>query len=226
MAAQADVPLTIRIKLTGSDGGGAAIDNGYYFTYGQNAAAADLNTLLGIVATSWSASIAPHIVPTYHLITIDINDLNSKTGAHVAESVSIAGSAAQATELSSGACGLVSFKEGLKYRGGHSRSYMGGMAKENLSDANTWTVAFQAALSAAVQSFANEIIAAAPAALGALRQVVVHRYGDTAGGPVLATSGRMRYKSVPLTTPITMPVTGYATNPQVASQRRRNQQGG
>jgi hypothetical protein len=225
MPARPIVPLTIKVTLSGSDGGGAIIDNSYYFTYTQSADAANLTTLLGIVASSWSANISTHLPATYHLNTIDIEDLNSNTGAHVAETVSIAGTASPGTELSSGACGLVSFKEGLKYRGGHSRTYLGGMIKENLADANTWSSVFQAALSAAISAFINQIISAAPALLGALKHVVVHRFGDAAGGPVLATSGRMRYKSVPLTNPFTMPVTGYATNPQVASQRRRNQQG-
>lgn len=224
MPAQADVAKTIRIKLTGSDGGGAQINNSYYFTYTQTADATNLNTLLGVVVSSWSANMAPHLPPTYHLTGVDINDLNSKTGAHVAETVSVAGSGAQVQELTSGAAGLVSLKEGLKYRGGHARTYLAGMCKENTADANTWTTAFQAALSAAVAAFISSIISAAPALLGSLVHVVVHRFGDAAGGPVLATSGRMRFKSVPLTTPITMPVTGYATNPQVASQRRRNQQ--
>jgi hypothetical protein len=222
--AQALVPTTIAIKLTGSDGGGAQINNTYYFTYGTSAGSGDLTTLLGVVASSWSANISIHVPPTYHLLSIDINDLNSKTGAHVAETVSIAGTASPGTELSSGAAGLVSFKEGLKYRGGHSRTYIGGMTKENLADANTWSTAWQTILSTAVSTFISQLISAAPAAMGALKHVVVHRYGDTAGGPVLATSGQARMKSVPLTVPITMPVTGYVTNPQVASQRRRNQQ--
>jgi hypothetical protein len=222
--AQAPVVKTIRVKLTGSDGGGAQIDNSYYFTYTQTADATSLNTLLGIVASSWSANLATHLPPSYHLTGIDINDLNNNTGAHVAETVSIAGTSNSVTELTSGAAAVISLKEGLKYRGGHSRSYLGGMVKENLADANTWSTVFAQALSAALAAFIAQIISAAPALLGSLAHVVVHRFGDTAGGPVLATSGRMRYKSVPLTNPITMPVTGYATNPQVASQRRRNQQ--
>lgn len=225
MPALANVPLTIQIILTGNDGADANIQNGLYFTYTGTAAGTDLNTLMGIVASAWSSNIAPQTVNTYHLTRIQITDLNSKTGAQVQEQVSIAGTG-QTPALTSGVAAVVSGKESDRYRGGHRRVYLGGQGTTHLLDDNTWTVAYQTALAAAWQAFVNQIISAAPAAMGALKDVIVHRYGATAGSPVLATSGRTRMKSVPLTTPITHPISGYVTNPQVASQRRRNQQTG
>lgn len=224
MPAQAAVPLTIQISLTHTDGGDANIQNSWYMTYGQSASSADLNTLMGIVVSSWSANIAPHVAAILHLTGVTITDLNSKTGAKVGESVSVAGTGPGAA-LTSGVAAVVSGKEAMRYRGGHRRVYIGGQSESNLFDPNTFTSAYQSALSAGVSAFVNQIISAAPAGLGALKDVVVHRFGDTAGGPVVATSGRTRLRSVPLTNPFTMPISSYATNPQVASQRRRNQQG-
>lgn len=224
MPALANVPLTIQIILTGNDGADANVQNSLYFTYTGTAAGTDLNTLLGIVSAAWSANLAPQTINSYHLVRIQITDLNSKTGAQVQEALSIAGTVV-GTPVTSGAAAVVSGKESDRYRGGHRRVYLGGQETGHLLDNNTWTVAYQTALAAAWQAFVNQIISAAPAAMGALKDVIVHRYGATAGSPVLATSGRARMKSVPLTTPITHPISGYVTNPQVASQRRRNQQG-
>jgi hypothetical protein len=201
------------------------MQNALWFTYTGTAAATDLNTLMGIVVSAWSANIAPHYSTNGHLVGVEITDLNSKTGAKVGETVSVAGTQA-GNELTSGVAAVVSGKESDRYRGGHRRVYLPSRNGNDLADANTWSVAFQTAISAAWQAFVNQIISAAPAALGALKDVIVHRFGATAGSPVLATSGKMRLKSVPLTTPITHPITSYVTNPQVASQRRRNQQTG
>lgn len=220
------VPDTIEVTLVGNDGGDGNIQNKYHFTYSGTADATSLNTLLGIVATSWSANLAPHLPSTYHLTSITINDLNSATGAKVGESLSIAGTLTPGTALTSGAAAVLSLQTSLKYRGGHGRTYLGGMVKESTADANTWTTVFQAALQAALAAFINEIISAAPALLGALKHVIVHRFGKTAGSPVAQAGFKVTAKSVPLTTPFTMPVTGIVTNPQVASQRRRNQQRG
>jgi hypothetical protein len=223
MPALPNVPLTIRIKLIGNDGADANVQNAWYFTYTGTAAATDLNTLMGIVVSSWSANIAPNTSNAFHLTGVEITDLNSKTGAKVFETVSVAGTVVS-TELSSGAAVVVRGAEGDRYRGGHRRVYLSGRTTSELQDPNTWTVAFQTAIASGVQAFVNQIISAAPAALGALKDVVVHRYGASANAPVKMDGYTVKLKSVPLTTPITHPISGYSTNPQVASQRRRNQQ--
>lgn len=225
MPALADVPLCIHIKITGNDGGDNNIQNSLYFTYSGTAAAADINTLMGVVVAGWSAQIAPQTANTYHLTGVEITDLNSKTGAKVAETVSVAGTK-NGTPLTSGVALVLSGKESFRYRGGHRRVYLGGQLHEDTSDQNTWTVAYQTAIAAAWQAFVAEIISAAPAAMGALKDVIVHRYGPSAAAPVKMDGYRVTRLSVPLTTPTTHPISSYITNPQVASQRRRNQQTG
>lgn len=223
MPALPNVPQTIEVLLNGSDGGGAQFQNAWYFTYTGTADQTSLNTLMGVVTAAWSAQLAPQVANTYRLTGVTITDLNSKTGAKVAETVSVAGTK-NGTPLSSGAAMVVSGKESYRYRGGHRRVYLGGLLHEDLADANTLTTALTAALAAAVQAFVNEIISAAPALLGALKDVIVHRFGPSAGAPVKMDGYRVTRLSVPLATPITHPITSYVTNPQVGSQRRRNQQ--
>lgn len=219
------VPLTLQIKIVGNDGGDNNITNGQYLTYSGSASATDLTTLLGIVVAGWSANLASHHSTNYHLTGVRITDLSSKLGANVAETVSVAGTQA-GNELTSGTAAVISRKESDQYRGGHSRVYLGGRNGNDLSDANTWSVAFQTAIAAAWQSFINEIISAAPAAMGALKDVVVHRFGPSTLPPMEVAGYDIKKKSVPLNPPVIHPTTGYTTDPQVASQRRRNQQFG
>lgn len=219
------VPSCIQIKIVGNDGGDNNITNGQYLTFSGSASATDLTTLMGIVVAGWSANLAPHHTTSYHLTQVKITDLSSKLGANVGETVSVAGTQT-GNELTSGTSAVISRKESDQYRGGHSRVYLGGRNGNDLSDANTWSVAFQTAISAAWQAFINEIISAAPAAMGALKDVVVHRFGASALPPVHMDGYKVTKKSIPLNPPIIHPTTGYTTDPQVASQRRRNQQFG
>lgn len=225
MPALPNVPLTIAIEIIGNDGGDNDIQNRLYFTYSGSADSTTLNTLLGVVASAWSANIAPLVSNTYKLTGINITDLNSKTGAKVGETVSIAGTQAF-PPVTSGAAFVVSGHEALRYRGGHRRIYLAGVPANDLQDPNTWKSTFQAAAAAAWQAFVSAIISAAPAILGALKDVIVHRYGASAAAPVSMPGYRVTKLSVPLTTPITMPITSYSGNPQVGSQRRRNLQAG
>lgn len=225
MPAMADVANTIQILLQSNDGGDSNIQNSLYFTYSGSASATDLNTLLGVVASAWSATIAPQQPTNTHLTGITITDLNSKSGAKVGETLSIAGTNPNAG-MSSGVAVCISGKEPYRYRGGHRRIYLAGATEQDLSDKNTWTTAFQSAIASAWTSFVAEIISAAPATMGALKDVIVHRFGPSSNAPVKMEGYTVKVKSVPLTTPVTRPITSYVCNPQVASQRRRNQQGG
>jgi hypothetical protein len=215
----------MRIRIIGNDGGYPKITNRQYLSFSGTAAATDLNTLLGIVATSWSANLASHHTASYHLVQIEITDMSSKLGANVGEQLSIAGTAA-GTETASGTAAVVRRDESDQYRGGHSRVYLGGRITSDLADENTWTVGFQTGIAAAWQAFVNEIISAAPAALGALKDVIVHQYGPSALPPMSEPGYKITKKSIPLNPPVIHPTTGYTTNPQVASQRRRNAQTG
>jgi len=127
--------------------------------------------------------------------------------------------------MTNGAAVVISHETSRKYKGGHSRTYVAGMPRQSLSDGNTLSTLGATALLSAWNAFITAFITTAvPAAVGALQQVVAHRYGKTATAPVLSASTGVR--SVPLTTPFTDPITASVINPQLGSQRRRNQQAG
>jgi hypothetical protein len=216
------VPNVMKFKLTYSDGSNTNVENQFYLKYSGSVSATDLATLLNTIGIAWSAQMAPLTGPWLVLESIEGTDLGTKTGAQAVEDVSIAGTNTSTNKLSSGAAAVISKLESDQYRGGHSRNYIPGIPDASLQNSNTWTAAFQSALAAAWSNFIHELITTSvPAAMGTLQDVVVHRFGQTAGSPVIVNG---KLKSVPLTTPVVHLVTGYRTNPKVASQRRRNQQ--
>jgi hypothetical protein len=225
MAALPPVPKCIQFKLYFNDHGNSNVQNLLYFSYTGTLAATDLQTLCNNLMSQWATHMGVEQVNSCSLLGVTGNDLSSVTGAKAASTLGATTGTASPPGLSNGAACVISHESARKYKGGHSRTYVPGMQEASLSDGNTWLNTFQASILSAWNAFISAFIATAvPAAVGTLAQVVAHRYGASATAPVLsAASGR---KSVPLATPFTDLVTGTTVNPQVGSQRRRNQQAG
>lgn len=217
------VPNTLEFILRYSDGADSNIMNRFFMTYTGVVSPTDAATLAATVNSQWITHMAGSHVNTVHLLSVTINDLSSKTGAQVINVTGGAGTASPPA-LSSAACAVLSAKTSLKYRGGHARVYLPGIAEGNLATPNTWSTAFQTALQAAWVAFLNAIIQNVPSAIGVLAEVVAHRYGRTATAPVAGQVVPFKTPSVPLDAPFTQPITSWGVNPRVASQRRRNQQ--
>jgi hypothetical protein len=218
------VPNCLEITLQQSDGGDSNIENKFHLGYTLTVTTPDLTTLLSTIASAWGTHLAPIYNGGFSLIQIVGNDLASDFGAKVALAATGGGTATGTGMLASGTAVVVQKKEAQKYKGGHPRTYLAGQLRENLQDSNTWKALWQTTVATAWQQFIHEIVTTAvPAAMGVLTEVVAHRHGDAPGGPVLA-NGWKRQRSAVLTNPYTNPISSYTVNPQVASQRRRNQQ--
>jgi len=213
----------MKVNMRYSDGANTNVHNSFYLSYTGTVNGTDLATLLNTIGIAWSANLAPISGTWLTLEEIDGTDLGSKTGAQNSHVVSINGTSNNTGKLGSGSALVISKREADQYRGGHARTYLPGMQDQMLSNSNTWTGASQTAAQNAWSTFINQVITTAvPVAMGVLKEVIVHRFGQTAGSPVLAADGTR--KSVPLTNPVVHPVLGYGANPKMASQRRRNQQ--
>jgi hypothetical protein len=223
MAQLPPVPKCIQFQLLYSDGADTDVRNMLYFTYTQTLSGTDLVTLCNNVMTEWGTNVAPHCVNTLLLEGVAGNDLSSDLAAQAVNSHPSVPGTGTGVPLTSGAAFVIGYETALKYRGGHSRNYLPGMPNTGLLDANTWTTTFQTAILNAWTAFLSGIVqTAVPVAVGTLQHVVAHRFGKSADAPVLGGSSVTR--SVPLADPFTTPVTAVRTNPQVGSQRRRNQQ--
>lgn len=219
------VPKCIQFKLFFNDNGNSNVQMLLYFTYTGTLAQADLQALCNQLQTQWNTHMGPQICATCSLLGVTGNDLSSSLAPKSASTGAAQAGGLANPELSSGAAFVISHETARKYRGGHSRSYIPGQAQQHLADGNTWTAAVQSAMLTAWNAFVTSFITTAvPVAVGTLQQVVAHRYGRSATAPVL--SAGTESPSVPLANPFTDPVTASIANPQVGSQRRRNQQAG
>jgi hypothetical protein len=194
----------------------------FHMKYTGSVSSTDATTLCGTLASSWETRMAPNTGTNYTLIATQVLDLGSNTGVNVIVPVSHVGTNA-AAGVPAGVAFVMSAHVAKRYRGGHSRVYIPGMAQTDLSDTNTWTVAFQATVSTAWTGMLSDFMSSPPAGVSALSQVTVHQYSSNkADFPDGVPSGNPPW---PLADPSTIPITGWSANPQVGSQRRRNQQG-
>jgi hypothetical protein len=223
MARLPSIPGCIQVDLIYNDGSDTDVRNILYFTISETSSTAALQTFANAIKNAWSTHMAPNTAPNVSLVEVFINDLTSPTSPQASDDLAaVVGTALSGHELTSGAAFVMGNEGGLKYRGGHSRNYLPGMHNDTLQDTNTWTTAWQTTMVNAWSAFITAAITAAGGALGTIAHAIAHRYGSSATAPVM--EGSVSARSVPLTTPFTEPVVAYKTNPQVGSQRRRNQQ--
>jgi hypothetical protein len=117
---------------------------------------------------------------------------------------------------------VVSGHVALRYRGGHCRVYIPALANGQLTDSNTWSTTFQATLFTAWTGIMSDLMSSPPIAVGALSPVAVHQYSSNhADFPDGVPTTKPPW---PLADPTTYAITSWSVNPQVGSQRRRNQQ--
>jgi len=225
MAPLPPVPKALQFQLFYSDGSGAEIINNIWFRYTQSCSAGDLQTLCDEIMTQYATHFAPQVMPNVILEEVFGNDHSSPTAPQAGNThAPVPGTSTGTNSLSSGAAFVMSNLGSMKYRGGHSRTYIPGIAIGGLQDKNTWTQTAQVNALNGWQALWAAVIQAAPIALGVLARVIAHRYGRTSTSPVLTADSDL--PSVPLTNPFTEDIVAYRTNPQVGSQRRRNQQTG
>lgn len=225
MTALPPLPKVIQFKIFTNDHGNSNVQNVLYFSYTGSLAATDLQTLCNNLVAAWVANILPKLVNTNSILGVTGDDLSSDTAPKSASTSVVSAGTVTPPSITSGAAFVIGHDTSRKYKGGHSRSYITGLPTSDLADGNTWSAAAQTAILSAWNAFVTAFTQTlVPAAVGALTQVVAHRYGKTPGSPVLALGSGS--KSVPLTTPFADPVTASVANPQVGSQRRRNQQAG
>jgi hypothetical protein len=219
------IPKCVQATLFYLSSGGIPARNILYFSYTQTLSAADLGTICNNIATQWGSHMAAQTLSSWGLEGVGASDLSSQTAAQNGSTGATIPGTATGGLVGAAVSFVISNETARKYRGGHSRNYLPGIPQADLSDSNTWSVAAQTAILNAWTAFLQGIVTVGvPAAVGVLQHVVAHRYGKTAGSPVSASAPSTL--SVPLTNPFFDQITAYKTNPQVGSQRRRNQQTG
>lgn len=123
----------------------------------------------------------------------------------------VSGSAGGAA-LPASAAFILSWRLGVRYRGGHPRTYLGGQSTTYQNDPATWTTSHVSAMQTATNTFLSTINALSPApftsvSLGVLRQ--------------FANGGSETKPPTFLNPPVFRPFTSVICKPGIATQRRR-----
>lgn len=223
MPALPDVASVIRIttKLSVSGGSSDIISRWFMKYTGTAPTNADLNTLAAAVVTHWGVEMKGLFHSAYHLTEVEIVDLTSPSAAVGLASASVAGTRSGEV-LSAAAAVCVQYKIGRRYRGGHPRSYWPMGVQGDLADVNTWDSTMITSSEADVAAFIADVAGEVWSGGGTLTHVNVSYYDGFTN--VTGPTGRARAVPTLRVTPVVDDVAGYNTNPQVASQRRRNQQ--
>jgi hypothetical protein len=215
------VPNVFRGVLHTQLTGGPIALTRFFMKYTGAVSATDATTMTNTIAASWLTRIAGQVGTNYQLAAVQIDDLSTKMGVNVVTSVTHPGTNANQS-VPAAVCMVISAHVAYKYRGGHSRVYFPGLSGADLADTNTWSLTAQGAMSTAWTGLLSDLALSPPVAVGSMSQVAVHAYSSNlADFPAGRPEGNPPW---PLATPVTYPITGWSTNPQAGSQRRRNQQ--
>lgn len=164
---------------------------------------AGLDGLATLMRQTWVTNVIPLQTSQLTLTDVQVVDLSSDTGVEsVATGNTPGGSAAGIMAASTAVCW--SWKISRRYRGGHPRTYIGGVVQTQVSGVNTLAVAAQTQhvnAAAAIRSAVNSYAFA-----GSTTSLVVVHY--------------RRAKAI-LPVPLVSPITGVTVDSRLDSQRRR-----
>lgn len=213
----------VEIKLVGNLGSDADLLNRLFMSYtGSPPAVGDLLTFSNAIATAWQSDLASLISSDYTLENVVVTDLSSDTGATANTTPAYAGT--DSSGCNAGTALVVKLEIARRYRGGHPRKYLGGISNAHVTADQKWNATYLDSMDAGWTSFSGDIVAATPSGMGTGAMVNVSWFS---GFTAVENPITHRYRNVPTlrATPLLDVITGYLLNPNLASQRRRNQQG-
>lgn len=135
---------------------------------------ADMQSAVSFMRQTWLSNIVSLQNPALTLGTLTGTDLSSSLGVVAVQGGSNAGGAA-GTAVTANVAACVSWPIARHYRGGHPRTYIGGLATGNVLNANSWTPAFVTALTAGMVSFRGTVNTNTVNSTGPVELVCVHR---------------------------------------------------
>jgi hypothetical protein len=203
-------------------GDDADIQTRLFVQYGGTAPTnADAAVYAGSLATQWNTHIAPVKCNSVTLHDVEVEDLTSATGAVGAWSGTHAGSAG-ASGLPAGVAVVIKYPIARRYRGGHPRTYLGGLLSTALSGPGSVDPTYAAALLGVWNAFIGGVLGAGWSGAGTLNQVNVSYYQGFHN--FTYPSGRTRPIPTLRGAPVVDFITSAVINLKPGSQRRRNLQ--
>lgn len=222
MAPLPSVAAGLKVILRHTTGSDVDVVNRLFFTMNTTSAPtpSDLDAWCSAAKTAYDGRLPPMYHPNVVLTAIEAEDLSSSTSATGAFAASTAGTRTGG-QLPAGTALVMSKQISRRYRGGKPRSYLNCGTDTDLQTPQTWTTAFTATILTHWEGFIADCEAIAVGAITGAESINIGYYHGFTN--FLYPSGR--YKAIPtvLTVPHIDTILGYKVNPNVASQRRRNQ---
>lgn len=213
----------VRVDLPAHDFGMPSILNRFFIKYvGTLPSSANLNTFCDAVATEWGTNMKSLFGTQYVMGPVVAQDLSSTSGFGGTGTSTVTGTRT-GTGNAAGASLNIRYNIIRRYRGGKPKMYCHAGVTNDQADYSHWTGALVTAANTAATNFFAGVITHAWAGASSLQHVSVSWYH---GFTVVTDPVTGRARNVPVLrgTPIVDVVTGYSTDAQIGSQRRRNGQ--
>lgn len=196
----------------------------FFVSYsGSVPTATELDTFCTSISSAWNTNLKSFAFSDVTLTSVEAIDLSSGTGASGLWTGAIAGTNT-GEPLPANAAFIVKFLIDRRYRGGHPKVYLPYLVAESLDSVQEWLSATAAGLVTAFAAFMTDLLTDGWSGAGGMEHVAVSFFHGFTN--FLESSGRYRAIPTARSTPVVDIIHGYAANPKVGSQRRRNQQGG
>jgi hypothetical protein len=175
MPALPPLPETVRVAINQTYVGTVPVEN-IFHVQAPTDYPVDPTTLMAIAAGMFAAfddEIMPVLSDQLNLDSVTVKDISTITGG--VQTYVPAGAApggVSGAESPANVAAVISWHEGISYRGGHARTYLGGITASQLQTPTSFTDAFVALLLGAAADFKTHVSGAA----GDL--VVAHYYRD------------------------------------------------
>lgn len=219
MTALPNVANVLRIQFQQSMAADLDVLNRMYFSFTGSTTNAILTTAASTIATAWSTTVAPNLHTSNVLTAVHITDLTNLTAPAITEPTSQAGGVS-GTSTPAGVAMLVNFHIARRYRGGKPRWYQAGLPDSAKSTDQTWSSGAQSSYLSGLATLISDVLGSGTSGLTITAHVNVSYYEGFR--PVTYPSGRVKNVPTLRATPVVDSVTGQNTNPNFASQRRRN----
>lgn len=202
-------PQVVRIAVSGTNQSHPWANIMHLKYIGASPTDVQLNALCASIGTLWSttfATLVPSSTVQTQVVAVDLTDASGKTGI---DSTQHPGTATAGITLPVNVAMCVTWKTGMRWRGGHPRTYITGLQTADVISGNNWatgTLTNALAKATAFRTGLNGLTAA-----GNTWSFVVLRRHQT------LTDG----SHVPLNPPLPVPIAGELVDHRIDSQRRR-----
>lgn len=221
MPALPPVANVIRSEFKHTLQGDVDLLNRCYWEYTGTTTGTSLFDMAEALAAAWHTNLHPLMVNVATLENVQCMDLTT-TSSPVADYAPGTTGGISTAYMAAGSAAVLQFEIARRYRGGKPKMFIGGLSQSQIATTQTWNATFLADLFEAWTALAAGVLDAEYGGITTIsHQVNVSYYEGFTNttGP----TGRAKTKPTPRETPLVDIITGYSVNPNIASQRRRNE---